>query len=72
MENMERISGGFFVIVLMIFTLTPFNNEIQGMASVTGASEIIRIIAEVFPILYVGLIFIIAAFTGYDILAQMK
>lgn len=72
MENMERISGGFFIIVLMIFTLNPFNNDIQTMASAAGSSEIVRVIAEVFPILYVGLIFIVAAFTGYDIFSQMK
>lgn len=72
MENMERIAGGFFIIVLMIFTLTPLNNDLQAMASAAGSSEIVRVIAEVFPILYVGLIFIVAAFTGYDIFNQMK
>ena len=69
---MERISGGFFIIVLMIFTLNPFNNEIQAMASAAGSAEIIRVIARVFPMFYVGLIFIVAAFTGYDIFSQME
>ena len=72
MENMDRISGGFFLIVLMIFTLNPFNNDIQALASAAGSTEIVRVIAKVFPILYVGIIFTIAAFTGYDIFNQMK
>ena len=71
MENMDRISGGFFLIVLMIFTLNPLNNDIQALASAAGSAEVIRVIAQVFPTLYVGLIFTIAAFTGYDIFSQM-
>ena len=72
MENMARISGGFFLIVLMVFTLQPFNNDIQAMASATGSAEIVRVIAEVFPVLYVGIMMTIAAFTGYDIFRQME
>ncbi len=72
MDNMERISGGFFIIVLMVFTLTPLNDGIQALALAAGSAEIIRVIARVFPMFYVGMIFIVAAFTGYDIFSQME
>lgn len=71
MENTERIAGGIFLIVLLVFTLTPFNNDIQALASAPGSTEIVRVIAEIFPILYVGLIFTLLGFTGYDIFSQM-
>ncbi len=71
MENTERIAGGIFLIILMIFTLNPFNNDIQALASAAGSTEIVRVIAEIFPIMYVGLIFTILGFTGYDIFRQM-
>ena len=72
MENTERIAGGIFLIVLMIFTLNPFNNDIQALASAAGSTEIVRVFAEIFPILYVGLMFTIMGFTGYDIFRQME
>lgn len=72
MENTERIAGGIFLIVLMIFTLNPFNNDIQALASATGSTEIVRVFAEIFPIMYVGLMFTIMGFTGYDIFRQME
>jgi hypothetical protein len=72
MKNTERIAGGFFIIVLMILTLNPFNNDIQAAAIADGATEIVIAFAEVFPILWVGLIFTIAGFTGYDIFRQME
>ena len=72
MENTERIAGGFFIIVLMILTLTPFNNDIQAAALVDGAAEVVIAFAEVFPLLWVGLIFTVTGFTGYDIFRQME
>ena len=71
MENTERIAGGIFLIVLMIFTLNPFNNDIQALASAPGSVEIVRVFAQIFPIMYVGLMFTIMGFTGYDIFRQM-
>ena len=72
MENTERIAGGIFIIVLMILTLTPFNSDIQTLALADGAAKVVIAFAEVFPILWVGLIFTIAGFTGYDILNQVN
>ena len=66
MERQERVAGGIFVFVLMLFTAVPFNDQIQGLALETGASEGVIAFAIVFPVLYVGLIFTILAFTGYE------
>ena len=71
MENTERIAGGIFLIVLMIFTLNPLNNDVQALASAAGSTEIVRVFAEIFPIMYVGIMFTIMGFTGYDIFRQM-
>ncbi len=72
MENTERIAGGIFLIVLMLFTLNPLNNDVQTLASAAGSTEIVRVFAEIFPIMYVGLMFVIMGFTGYDIFSQMQ
>ena len=72
MENTERIAGGIFLIVLMIFTLNPFNNDIQALASTPGSIEIVRVFAQIVPIMYVGLMFTVMGFTGYDIFRQMQ
>lgn len=71
MGKQERVAGGIFVFVLMIFTAVPFNDQIQGLALATGASEGVIAFAIVFPVLYVGLIFIILAFTGYEAINSM-
>ena len=66
MEGQERVAGGIFVFVLMLFTAVPFNDQIQGLALATGATEGVIAFAIVFPVLYVGLIFTVLAFTGYE------
>ena len=71
MGRQERVAGGIFVFVLMLFTAVPFNDSIQGLALATGASEGVIAFAIVFPILYVGLIFTILAFTGYEAIKSM-
>ena len=68
MDNQARIAGGIFVFVLMFFTAAPFNDEIQGLALASGASTIVKSFSIVFPVLWVGLIFIVLAFTGYEVL----
>ena len=72
MENTERIAGGIFLIVLMIFTLNPLNNDVQALASADGSTEIVRVFADIFPIMYVGIMFTIMGFTGYDVFRQME
>jgi hypothetical protein len=68
MDNLGKIAGGIFVFVLMFFTYVPFNDEIQGLALAAGASEIVIAFALVFPYLWIGFIFTILAFTGYEII----
>ena len=72
MENQERIAGGIFVAVLMFFLLNPLTNDIQAAAAAAGSAEWIRAIAPQFPLLWVSFIFIILAFTGYDIFKNME
>ena len=72
MDRQERVAGGIFVSVLMLFTVVPFNDSIQGLALATGASEGIIVFAIVFPVLYVGLIFTILAFTGYEAIKSIS
>ena len=71
MERTDRIAGGIFVVVLMFFTLVPFNNDIQGMAVAAGSGELIRTFASIFPVLWVGLMFIVLAFTGYEVYGSL-
>ena len=71
MEGQERVAGGIFVFVLMLFTAVPFNDQIQGLALETGASEGVKAFAIVFPVLYVGLLFTVLAFTGYEAIKHM-
>ena len=71
MDRQERVAGGIFVFVLMLFTAVPFNDPIQGFALATGASEGVIAFALVFPVFYVGLIFTILAFTGYEAIKSM-
>ena len=71
MENQERISGGIFLFVLMLFLLTPLNNDVQTAALAAGSAEWIRAIAPIFSLVWVSFMFIILAFTGYDVLKNM-
>lgn len=66
MDRQERVAGGIFVFVLMLFTAVHFNDSIQGLALAAGASEAVIALAIVFPVLYVGLLFTVLAFTGYE------
>jgi hypothetical protein len=61
-----------FVVVLMFFTATPFNDEIQGLALASGAGPLIIIFAGVFPLLWIGLMFIVLAFTGYEVYGSLE
>lgn len=72
MDNQTRIAGGIFVSILMIFLAVPFNDEIQGLALATGATGAIRTFAIIFPYFWIGLIFIILAFTGYDVIENIS
>lgn len=68
MDDQSRIAGGLFVFVLMLLTATPLNNEVQIKALATGASEVVKAFAIVFPVMWVGIAFIILAFIGNDII----
>ncbi len=70
MDRQERIAGGLFIVVLMLFTVQPFNNDIQSAAAASGASEAVQVIALVFPIFYVGIMFTVLALTGYDVMQE--
>ena len=69
-DNM-KVAGGMFVFVLMLFTAVPFNDEVQGLALAAGATEMVKVFAIIFPLLWVGFIFIVLAFTGYEVIREM-
>ncbi len=71
MDRKERIAGGLFVVVLMLLTAAPFNNDIQALANAAGSTEAVRAFASVFPILWVGLLFTVLALTGYEAIKEM-
>lgn len=68
MDDQSKIAGGIFVFVLMFLTAAPLNDEVQGFALAAGASEVVKAFALVFPIMWVGIAFIILAFVGNDII----
>lgn len=71
MDRKERIAGGLFVVVLMLLTIVPFNDSVQALANEAGSTEAVRAFAIVFPGLWVGLLFIVLAFTGYEAVKEM-
>lgn len=72
MGGYQQIAGGIFVSVLMILTARPFNDEIQGLALAAGATEMIKAVAIVFPYIYIGLLFIVLAYTGYEVTQEIE
>jgi hypothetical protein len=72
MDNQERIAGGFFIFVLMFFLLNPLNNDMQAAAAAPGAAEWVIAFAPNFQLIWVGLMFIVLAFTGYDVLKSIR
>jgi hypothetical protein len=71
MENTEKVAGGLFVVVLMLLLATPLNDEIQGLAMAAGASDVVRAVAVFFPVFWIGLMFIVLAFSGYEAIQSM-
>jgi hypothetical protein len=72
MSEQTKIAGGVFVFLLMFFLTTPLNDEVQGYAQATGASEGVIAIALIFPYFWVGITFIVLAFTGWEITQQIE
>jgi hypothetical protein len=66
-----KATGGILVGFMMLLTLDPFNDTVQGFAITNPSNFIYTGIAEVFPYFYTGLMFIVFAFSLYEIIKGM-
>ena len=70
MEPGQRIFGGVLIVVMLLFTLTPFYDAILQLAS-TSTSFMVIWLAEVYDLLHIGLLFIVLALTGHEALKEL-